>query len=401
MGYDEYDGWGPAAEDYYVCAGCVHDDDLAERLRAAAEERQCDYCDAPRAAPLQVLADAVYEGLCTEYTDPANELPYESAEGGYQGATYDGYDLVMYETESWTDDDDLREDVARAMIDFAFCDRDYFLMRRSEALAGGWTAFVEQVKHHTRYLFLRERGDPGWQHPDDIPPAEMLNELGKEVDKVGMVRFLPAGTELFRVRVHPIGEAYDDAPNLGAPPREFARGANRMSPAGIPMFYAALDPDTALAETVDPTRTVGMVATLGTWVCGEDVSVLDLTSVGPVPSLYSEERRHLREATRFLRSFTDEVSAPIGLGLEQIDYVPTQVVTEYFRVAFETEDGTRPLGMLYRSSRTPGGTACVLFFGPEGCGEWDGAGAVPTTHPVVLRRADVRRVDLTTSCKSG
>lgn len=391
MGYDAYDEWKPRAQDGHVCQDCVTDGALAYRIQQDEDaDQSCDYCGKSPAAPLQTLVDWVYEGIETEWTDPANELPYESAEGGYQGQTYDGYELIMYELAPWTDNNELLEDVARAFSGYAFSEKDYFMLSRDETLRFGWERFKEQVKHRTRYLFLEE--DDEEYHPDNIPPAKMLAELGEEIRKVDLIRVFEAGTEFVRVRVDLAANEHTTPGALGTPERQFARQPNRMSPAGIPMFYAALEEVTALAETVNPLGTTGQVATVGRWVVTRDIKVLDLTNIEPVPSIYDEERRHLRGAIQFLHSFAADLSRPVD-GTEHIDYVPTQVVTEYFRHRFRTEDREPVDGILYTSSRTGEG-ACVLFAENDDCGSWDGSGPRPDAPLLVLRADRITRIDL-------
>src|SRR5262249_23506696 len=46
---------------------------------------------------------------------------------------------------------------------------------------------------------------------------------------------------------------------------------------------------------------------------------------------------------------------------EHIEYVPTQVVTEFLRHEFRTEGGHRVKGIIYQSARNGKGKCCVLF----------------------------------------
>jgi len=55
-------------------------------------------------------------------------------------------------------------------------------------------------------------------------------------------------------------------------------------------------------------------------------------------------------------------------GSEPIEYVPTQIVTEYFRHRFRLQENRRLDGILYRSSRSTNGIACVLFIDQFACG---------------------------------
>ncbi len=154
--------------------------------------------------------------------------------------------------------------------------------------------------------------------------------------------------------------------SIGPPPEE-KTVSNRMSPAGIVMLYGALDEKTAVREIgdVDPSRT--HVTTVAFKV-SEPFKVLDLTEIPPVPSLFDSTKRDNRSSIIFLRSFRSDISEPIEKDDRvHIEYVPTQVVTEYFRLIFR--DGNRkPIkGIVYPSSRLSGGKSCVLFFASENC----------------------------------
>jgi len=126
---------------------------------------------------------------------------------------------------------------------------------------------------------------------------------------------------------------YSTAKDLGAPPPE-AAAQSRMSPAGIPMFYAADDAETALAETVDPPRTRVKAATIGTFETTDDCRIVDLRRLPAPPSYFddSPEARALQAPLGFLHGFRHDVSARIERdGRIHVEYVPTQVVCEYLR----------------------------------------------------------------------
>jgi len=54
-------------------------------------------------------------------------------------------------------------------------------------------------------------------------------------------------------------------------------------------------------------------------------------------------------------------------GMEHIEYVPTQIVAEYFRHVFKQPDDTRLDGILYRSSVSHDGVCVALFCTNEDC----------------------------------
>jgi hypothetical protein len=202
---------------------------------------------------------------------------------------------------------------------------------------------------------------------EGVSASRMLDAIGQAVEEVGLVRELPAGAKLFRGRVGPSTKPYRSSRSLGPPPQRKAV-ASRMSPAGVPMFYGALDEHTSIAETVLGHLKKGEVLNLGAFETLENMYLLDLTKVPPVPSLFSPSR-HLRPTVGFLRAFLSDLSKPIKKDDRvHTEYVPTQIVTEYFRYSFHGDGGSPIRGILYPSSRAKGGTACVLFFTREECG---------------------------------
>lgn len=207
-------------------------------------------------------------------------------------------------------------------------------------------------------------------------PAGMLHELGDLFRTHDLVVPLRAGTELVRVRIH----APEQIPpitlsDFGPPPVQAARFPNRMSPAGISMCYAALDRDTALVETYVRHDGKPAQATIVVFRLVEDLNVLDLVNLPHVPRIFDSDEANLyRAALGFLHEFRDDLTQPIDKdGREPIEYVPSQVVTEYVRYKFTERIGKPVHGILYSSARKGGGLGCVLFYAHEdlkddGCG---------------------------------
>jgi hypothetical protein len=132
-----------------------------------------------------------------------------------------------------------------------------------------------------------------------------------------------------------------------------------MSPAGIVMFYASEHALTALRETARKSGSfaIGQFETLRT------VLILDLTRLPPVPSLFDpSDSAGPRAPVIFLHEFTRDVSKSVAHDERvRVDYVPTQVVTEYFRSVFKLPDGSRLTGIRYMSAQHPGHASVVIF----------------------------------------
>src|SRR5713101_5759848 len=84
-----------------ICVECIGEPDIREWIRARGGEPGCDLCgqdDAPT-VPLSELATYMRECLERVWGSAVEQLPYESAEGGYQGQTWDTYDLLFDECQ--------------------------------------------------------------------------------------------------------------------------------------------------------------------------------------------------------------------------------------------------------------------------------------------------------------
>lgn len=134
-----------------------------------------------------------------------------------------------------------------------------------------------------------------------------------------------------------------------------------MSPAGIPMFYGADDEETALKETYSCPGYYAM----GRFETLRPAVLLDLTAIPSIPSLFdpipdSSEIRP-RRVLKFLHHVARQVSIPIERdGKEDVEYVPTQVVTEFIRDQL-TWEKLRIDGIMYDSAVRPDHVSYVLF----------------------------------------
>jgi len=166
---------------------------------------------------------------------------------------------------------------------------------------------------------------------------------------------------VYRARQQKRGQTLHSPYDFGPPPVERATRPNRMSPAGIVMFYGSDERETAIAEIDDDGR-LGIA--VGTFQTTRNATVLDLTKLPRSLGFFEQQSDSSevdRYALEFLHRFVKSLAAKVAPGeREHIDYVPTQVVTEWFRTAFrhrrKTIDGIR-----YMSAQRPGGKSLVLF----------------------------------------
>lgn len=354
-----------------VCAACLGDHGLASLVEGIASKLRCDFCGTesesePIAAPVDDVVDYMDECISREYEDPANSAGWCSEEGGWLGVQVFSTDELLSEElglELPNDDGKLFEALCDGLggASREWVRRDPYGPAPEEVYQWSWDRFSSLVKHRRRFFFL-DQGDGA----DDelLSPQELLRRIGQFSTSHELVRVLPAGTRLYRVRQAPPGKTLRTPLELGPPPAEQSRFPTRMSPAGIPMFYGTDDAETALWETWDG---AGVYVT-ACFELARDVLILDLTEAPRVPSLFELSDAadpDTRYELMFLHSFMREVSAPIDRkDRAHVDYVPTQVVAEYFR-SFSLEDGRRVEGIRYSSAQRPPNACYALFAGQD------------------------------------
>lgn len=232
-----------------------------------------------------------------------------------------------------------------------------------------WERFSHQVKYETRYVFFRVLSSKSPNEPQNFFKNyhEILDYIGAISNELSLIQKIKKGTIFYRGRASSYMKKYDSVEDLGPPPNDKAIYSNRMSCAGIPLFYGALDRDTALAEIFDPSKAPVLIS-ISKFEAIRDLHILDLTKLPQIPSLFDEQQRDYRAPLLFLKSFLRDIAKPIFKdGREHIEYVPTQVMTEYFQHVFKFGNDKNLDGIYYPSSRSKPGISCVLFFNARNC----------------------------------
>ena len=177
---------------------------------------------------------------------------------------------------------------------------------------------------------------------DGVPdPAEFLKRIGELVNELGLLRSLEKHETLYRVRQEGDSKRFDRFRDLGPPPDEKAT-AGRMNPAGIAYFYLARELETAAGEVVDkpPARIA-----IGKFRTKDELVVLDLTCLPEPPSVFDLDQYDRYQAIVFLQDFVDQISRQVAKdGMEHIEYVPSQIVCEYFAQVFAPPARNAPGG---------------------------------------------------------
>lgn len=348
--------------DRSVCLECITDDGLRTQLADQLTEEACTFCgavredpDSPIAASFETLMLAVMEAIRFLYERSVDSLLWmddvtrrytsrEVAESVCEGSVTDEVLEAICEVIG---EDEWNEDPG--------------ILRHDVALRFAWDGFRRKVQHEARFVFLSIPEDSS-DHPDDFTTAEILKKIIEILKQYKIVTDVPAGRIFYRGRMTDDESDIRDASSLGSPPLRIA-AANRMSPAGISMFYGSDDVPTVVAEI--RSHAAQSYAVVGAFETTRNLRMVNLAALPPWPSVFDLEQRRGFFELRFIHQFAADLSAPVVIdGREHIDYVPTQVVTEYLRWLPEIAID----GILFTSAQN-GGTSCVIFCGPEGCAD--------------------------------
>jgi hypothetical protein len=300
------------------------------------------------------------ECIRTEYDEAANCLGRD--DGKWVGAAYwNTYELLTDEIEldlPKDNKDELFEAILSGLDNTDWCHRDPYGLTESEITRFSWDHFCRICKHKRHFFFL-DQADPS--DSEILSPEEVLKRITDYAEEVRLFKTLAPGFKIFRARYQRPGEPLRTSRQLGPPIQSEAVRPNRMSPAGIVMFYSSDSPNTALRETSKAPGTF----VVGEWCLTRETTVLDLNSLPPIPSLFQEVSDAMeydpRRLLMFLHHISREISKPIERDAQtHIEYVPTQVVTEYVR-SYLPFDGKGVDGIRYPSSVHPGHASFVFF----------------------------------------
>lgn len=362
--------WSPS--DAQICPSCVTDYALREAIESdlGSDGEPCTFCSSAPSAPFDTLLESFWSGLLFVYDDALNSVSWSSRDGGFLESTTDTWDLLdayddCFESEvSHLVIAELRNCLEmKAWVDRIDPDHD-----PAALLTNAWSSFCDAIKHSTRYVFWHAASSAAVNSskldPWEVSPVDALREVGDLIEELGLFKVYPSGEKFYRARTYDSPENEPKgASKLGTSPVIYSVQGNRMSPAGIPMFYGGESSELVLDEV--SVRTADRYAAVGAFENTQPFRVVDLTSIPPRPSIFDEGRRDNIWRVAFLRDFIAKISQPIGSGRDQVDYVPTQVMTEYLlRIHWGQGDVS---GIRYPSATDAAGKCVVIDVPNEDC----------------------------------
>ena len=324
------------------------------------------------------------ECLLEFYAFAADNLPYESREGGYLFNHWNTYELLVDEVQldlPRDQDRELRYMLSDRISDQVWCKRNWLSLDYNVMLEHSWEKFCHMIRHDRRFFFAipkenTEEDKNRLRNREELKPLELLTEIIILADRLDLVQTLPAGTSFYRSRNCKPDAPYQTACELGPPPAKKAIRANRMNPPGIPMMYGAETTSTAVLESLSTCVTVGQ------FKFEREVRILDLADLPEIQDIFSGMDYRKLLGLVFMHAFAKYIARPVVQGNRiHIKYIPSQVITEYIR---DSEfDHSVVDGIRYPSNLDAGGRNLVLFATQEDLMEPDGAPVSQRKYPLV------------------
>lgn len=358
-------GWG--YHDSIVCIDCVESPALKKIIASNNCNKKCSYCKSKKTTTtFEILMNAIMEKVHEEYEEPVQHQPYEDGEYVFN-SSFLTPDMLFLEV-GLECHADLWEDIVKSINNDDWVVKDFFNQNPLSVLNYAWSDFVDLVKYSSRYVFLNHspsEKDRDFNDYDSINPIKILEIIQNGIIDHQLTSTIKPGGPIFRARFHDANESVLTARHLGTPPPEMAALANRMSPAGIPMFYGAIDKKTAASEAWSK-QAKNTILTIGEFTPTRELRMVDLTKI-PKNIDYFAYGYRTKHLLYFLNAFLKDFTKPILKdGKEHIEYVPTQVVIEYLRLTNHPQLKEPFDGIIYPSSVT-GRKACVIFATNDQC----------------------------------
>lgn len=344
----------------FVCAHHIDEDFIKKYIISNGKKGKCDYCDKTRKViSLSEVLKLIVVGINYYYEDPNNSRYINhDAEYGLDGNIMP-FNEMLNDLELEIDDSTLYDDILNYLSnDSLYCLKDEYTSE-SEYYQETWKLFKSVVKNKARFVFHFKKQFSGFNLGD---PIEALDKVQYSITHLNLFRNIKTSEKLYRCRQHRKKNLIDlNGVEIAANPTEKCKFNNRMSPAGISMFYCSPHKDVAINEVVDFTNQEKPYYTTAYFKPKQKLKLVDLTKLPEIPSAFDENKNKYIQTLVFLNDFVKDISQPIDNDAEITEYVPTQVVTEYIKFNPELKVD----GLIYPSSKDRSKENIVLFMNHE------------------------------------
>jgi len=344
-----------------VCYHCVENESLKEFIKRNANYKYCESCGRKSnrniAISFEDFAENIDESLKSEFIDPGDLLASDDE---------DGWDNCIDSSDMFIDDiadiqsnsDTLSEALKDYFIDRQWIRESDYYPTYSDSLLLSWNYYADIVKTKWRYTFFFEK--PSEYEPSMLDAQNTFDEIWKLIKSNDLIIELKKGTVVYRSRVHYKKEMIKQAKDIGTPLSKYVKSGSRLSPIGIPLFYGSFDKATAVAEMKKDKRK--KFYSIGKFVTVKSINVIDLSNYLGEPGYFSDDKKNI-EPVKFLNEFIDLISKPIDDEIDFLEYIPTQVFTEYLRHMAKSNDNIK--GIIYKSSKSDTNNIALFYQNSE------------------------------------
>lgn len=343
--------------DKTICVDCINDKFLAKFVLENSISKECSYCEKKfrtnKATTYNLIMNKIYKTIFYYYGD-AQDLNLPFADGEWVISSTPIEDIIFEINPGWNEDFsiDLANSADPWLHLVKHSNGDWLEIPQCKALMYSWDSFKNQILYKTRYLFLSE---PNEEINDRqiIPVNLMLNALERLCLEFNLIKTVKKNNIFYRVRSHSKYVSFSEFDHMGVAPPRIAT-AGRMNPAGIPYFYIADSLLTAKLEVIKDQEHWSYAK----FKLKKDIKVIDFSCIPKIPSIFDIEKYKNRQKIIFLHDLVEDISKPVGSDeKDHIDYIPTQVVSEFFRYRFKPE----VKGIKYKSVKNPKGLNIAFY----------------------------------------
>lgn len=368
----------PKAKKIYICANHFNNPYLVKYINELSYEGVCTYCGkSTYVLDFSDFMDHVGERI-TNYLGPIDnedlflassfrdkddvdeEIPGLTVRGSYIVPTdaeyYEDEYEMMEDFDLITDNDELNKDIANSFNVDQWIRKNPTALLPQDEMMFSWKNFSEMVKKKQRYTFFRS--DNYYKGVTDTPGLEVdiIAEVSDSVRLLGDI--IKEGTLLYRGRPEDDKAPFTTFKSLTAPPATYSK-ANRMSPYGISMFYGSFERETSLSEIRNYLENKSKKIYIGIFKTTKPLRVINLCKI-PEPNFWMKGEDDWKKVA-FLHMFHEEISKPIVKENSELEYIPSQIFSEYLRYIQKTDDNQHYDGIVYESSLTKSKNI-VLFY---------------------------------------
>lgn len=356
-----------------VCPDCFDEAGLQRRIkeiRPDFPDEPCEFHPSKKGIPVSAVAEIVDQVFRNSYTFGDYDPRYDDFMGSDLAGT--PYDL----TEA--DDDRVISALADALIEgddywppdgeepFYDFERTYVSNEAGfEEHSYTWRLFRREILHEQRFFNQRALS----KLREIFDGLHLLRDDGNS-PAVYELQPGEADTAFFRARKANDVEgrrsiAKDPARKLGPPP-EHLRRAGRMNSSGIAAFYGAFELDTCIAEL---RPAVGETVISAKFSLTRPILVLDTTRFTGRPkaiNMFARTYVTRMKLWKFMTTFMNEIARPCLPDDEHLDYIPTQVVSEYLTHLHKIKRGESEKtidAIIYKSAQNGSGENIAIFGG--------------------------------------